>query len=274
MTTPHVPTDAEVEELAVKLDADMSWKDDPVGFIFEPIARWILERYEPRSDGQRCDGSGRLMCAPHGAVSREEMKYGATMVIWSLGCPGCSRCRPQEPTGENANSERESQEMVNEIRSKPQGKVTGSYEVGSGGPIPGLDDTGANGEPVYRPKPKATPKGRDQCDVTGCYDTIKYEVSDGPHGLSPRTNEYRRCEKHKPNLFVFENVFIHKSSTGATATAVSEAEDELAQKPLTIRLHPEDLRALVFALMCHDLRPVDAAVERGNYILNLAKEKK
>ena len=79
MTT-HVPSEAEVEEL-VGLLLVAGTRSLPL----PDIARRLLERYEKRSEGQRCDGHGQLFVFREPGESRN-----------SFECPGCPRCQPRE----------------------------------------------------------------------------------------------------------------------------------------------------------------------------------
>lgn len=44
------------------------------------------------------------------------------------------------------------------------------------------------------------------CQKKDCKNPASFQVSDGPHGLSPRTNEYRLCQVCVKNALGFENV--------------------------------------------------------------------
>lgn len=76
----YAPTDAEVEALALSLGpgSDRDYR----------VARHILERYEPRTTDQRCDGSTVL----HGSPLNTE-KFGTGE--YHIRCPGCPRCQPR-----------------------------------------------------------------------------------------------------------------------------------------------------------------------------------
>jgi len=84
----YAPTEAEVEALALRL-AKLHCASAEAPLIQEyGDALWLLRHYEPRSDEQRCDGSGTIT----GTVGITPNTMGGM----NLGCPGCSRCKPRE----------------------------------------------------------------------------------------------------------------------------------------------------------------------------------
>ena len=74
----YEPTEAEVDELVDKMT--QASRDDLVGITIAAQARYILRHYEPRSNDQRCDGSGRV-------------RYRSGRYCGDVSCPGCSHCK-------------------------------------------------------------------------------------------------------------------------------------------------------------------------------------
>lgn len=84
MTKPYEPSEDVVADFAARLERETGVE------LRVSDARWILERYEPRTVGQRCDGSRQLFVFREVGESRN-----------SFTCPGCPACTPKAtPKGE------------------------------------------------------------------------------------------------------------------------------------------------------------------------------
>lgn len=82
----YKPTEAEIEARACEFGEYWVEQDCEVATVVV-VGRFIAERYEPRTHGQRCDGSGILKWASEFIGSSETRAR----------CPGCPRCEPPEP---------------------------------------------------------------------------------------------------------------------------------------------------------------------------------